>query len=358
MWEGHRGEHERAADQGSESPGFKMSSSLLDPGQRSPPESSLQASQGGSGDVSPPMSDPDPEQGMWMQTAIPGVTQELAPSLPHVSRGSSLDPLSQERVSDLEGSAAAAASYASMQSEEKEEEKPGWGGKEDPGRLQDPAVAPGAAQGDGTVPDGHRDDMHGGGPPGKRQRGEGEGPSLEGGGSSPSEGVLSSCTVVEGLMFPLEYYVRMTRRLSRRQEEVNLEAVIQSQLGKGRKGWKQAPSLAQSSQELPKSDDRLSSTPSVRGEASGCPPVSRESAGSSRGRGRRRLRRKTQQRTSSSTGQLENLEGLIPPLPPERLFLLQKDFIGGEGKAAALPLGSKRRGLEGLEGPVAGRGGV
>ncbi|XP_070811377.1 partner and localizer of BRCA2 [Pituophis catenifer annectens] len=322
-WEGHQGEHERATDQGSESPDFKMSSSLLDPGQRSPPDSSLQASQGGSRYVTTTMSDSDSEQGMWMQTDIPGVTQELPPSLPHTSRGSSLDPLSQENVSDLEDSAAASASCATVQSVEKEEEKPGWGGKEDARRLADSAVTPGAAQGDGTVP-GHRDDMDNGDPPSKKTSGEDEGHSLEVGspplgGVSPSEGVLSSCTVVEGLMFPLEYYVRMTRRLSRHQKEMNLEAVIQSQLGKGRKSRRvthkeQAANPTQPSQELPKSDDRLSSTPSVRGEASGSPPVSLESAGSSRGQGRRslRLRRRTQKRTSFSTDKGRSPPGGFP----------------------------------------------
>lgn len=329
VWEGHQGEHERATGQGSESPGFQRSSSLLDPGQRSPPESSLQASQGGSGDVTPTLSDRDSEQDRRVQTDIPGVTQEPPPSsLPHASGGSSLEPLSPESVSDREDSAAARGSCAGVQNEEKEGEQPGWGRKENPGRLADPAVTPGAAQEDRTAPDWQGDDMDNGDPPSKKTSGEDEGHSLEVGppplgGVTPSKGVLNSCTVVDGLMFPLEYYVRMTRRLSRRQQEVNLEAVIQSQLGKGRKGRRvthreQAANPAQPSQELPKSDDRLSSTPSMRGDSSGSPPLSPESAGSSRGQGRRRLRlrRRTQQRTSFSTGQLEkNSEGLLPPPP-------------------------------------------
>ncbi|NWZ80737.1 PALB2 protein, partial [Poecile atricapillus] len=50
------------------------------------------------------------------------------------------------------------------------------------------------------------------------------------------EGTLSSCTVVEGLLFPVEYYVRTTRRMSNCQRKVDLEAVILSQLGRSKKG--------------------------------------------------------------------------------------------------------------------------
>ncbi|NWT62883.1 PALB2 protein, partial [Erythrocercus mccallii] len=50
------------------------------------------------------------------------------------------------------------------------------------------------------------------------------------------EGMLSSCTVVEGLLFPVEYYVRTTRRMSNCQRKVDLDAVILSQLGRSKKG--------------------------------------------------------------------------------------------------------------------------
>ncbi|NWI91708.1 PALB2 protein, partial [Pitta sordida] len=49
------------------------------------------------------------------------------------------------------------------------------------------------------------------------------------------EGALSSCTVVEGLPFPVEYYVRTTRRMSSCQRKVDLDAVILSQLGRSKK---------------------------------------------------------------------------------------------------------------------------
>ncbi|XP_077130655.1 partner and localizer of BRCA2 [Ranitomeya variabilis] len=42
---------------------------------------------------------------------------------------------------------------------------------------------------------------------------------------------LDSCTLVEGLLFPVEYYVRTTRRMTSCQRKVDLEAVINSQLG-------------------------------------------------------------------------------------------------------------------------------
>ncbi|NXH40741.1 PALB2 protein, partial [Dicaeum eximium] len=50
------------------------------------------------------------------------------------------------------------------------------------------------------------------------------------------EGTLSSCTVVEGLLFPVEYYIRTTRRMASCQRKVDLGAVILSQLGRSKKG--------------------------------------------------------------------------------------------------------------------------
>nr|XP_023670841.1 partner and localizer of BRCA2 isoform X1 [Paramormyrops kingsleyae] len=49
-------------------------------------------------------------------------------------------------------------------------------------------------------------------------------------------GCLDSCTMIEGLLFPVEYYVRTTRRMASAQSHVDLGAVIQSQLSHGRKG--------------------------------------------------------------------------------------------------------------------------
>ncbi|CAJ1054029.1 partner and localizer of BRCA2 isoform X3 [Xyrichtys novacula] len=47
-------------------------------------------------------------------------------------------------------------------------------------------------------------------------------------------GLLDSCTLVEGLLFPAEYYVRTTRRMSSSQSQPNMEAVINTQLNMGR----------------------------------------------------------------------------------------------------------------------------
>ncbi|NXO39022.1 PALB2 protein, partial [Locustella ochotensis] len=59
--------------------------------------------------------------------------------------------------------------------------------------------------------------------------------SPAGKGAAP-ESTLDSCTVVEGLLFPVEYYVRTTRRMSNCQRKVDLDAVILSQLGRSKKG--------------------------------------------------------------------------------------------------------------------------
>ncbi|XP_045850031.1 partner and localizer of BRCA2 isoform X1 [Meles meles] len=53
-----------------------------------------------------------------------------------------------------------------------------------------------------------------------------------------AEGQTHSCTMVEGLLFPAEYYVRTTRRMSNCQRKIALQAVIQSHLGVRKKGFK------------------------------------------------------------------------------------------------------------------------
>ncbi|KAM9363749.1 uncharacterized protein palb2 [Symphorus nematophorus] len=49
-----------------------------------------------------------------------------------------------------------------------------------------------------------------------------------------ASGLLDSCTLVEGLLFPVEYYVRTTRRMSSSQSQPDMHAVILSQLSAGR----------------------------------------------------------------------------------------------------------------------------
>ncbi|XP_031719028.1 partner and localizer of BRCA2 isoform X2 [Anarrhichthys ocellatus] len=47
-------------------------------------------------------------------------------------------------------------------------------------------------------------------------------------------GLLDSCTLVEGLLFPAEYYIRTTRRMTLSQSQPDMQAVILSQLSMGR----------------------------------------------------------------------------------------------------------------------------
>lgn len=47
-------------------------------------------------------------------------------------------------------------------------------------------------------------------------------------------GLLDSCTLVEGLLFPAEYYVRTTRRMASLQSQPDMQAVILGQLNLGR----------------------------------------------------------------------------------------------------------------------------
>ncbi|XP_031981701.1 partner and localizer of BRCA2 [Corvus moneduloides] len=81
------------------------------------------------------------------------------------------------------------------------------------------------------------------------------------------EGTLSSCTVVEGLLFPVEYYVRTTRRMSNCQRKVDLDAVILSQLGRRKKGQRSKckqkdANPSQPSQERAESDSEPGVMPS------------------------------------------------------------------------------------------------
>ncbi|XP_054036540.1 partner and localizer of BRCA2 [Dryobates pubescens] len=66
-----------------------------------------------------------------------------------------------------------------------------------------------------------------------------------------AESTLNSCTVVEGLLFPVEYYVRTTRRMSSCQRKPDLEAVILSQLGRSKKGQRSKGKQKDASSDLP-----------------------------------------------------------------------------------------------------------
>ncbi|XP_068177710.1 partner and localizer of BRCA2 [Antennarius striatus] len=81
-------------------------------------------------------------------------------------------------------------------------------------------------------------------------------------------GLLESCTLVEGLLFPAEYYIRTTRRMTSSQSQPDVQAVILSQLNIGRhrrsrgrgKGWNgRAPS--------PSAGRRVDSSPAADASA-------------------------------------------------------------------------------------------
>ncbi|KAM9209928.1 partner and localizer of BRCA2 isoform 2-T2 [Dugong dugon] len=72
-----------------------------------------------------------------------------------------------------------------------------------------------------------------------------------------------SCTMLEGLLFPAEYYVRTTRSMSHRQRNVALEAVNQSHLDVKKKGFKNketTENLNLSYEETDQSEIRVSDT--------------------------------------------------------------------------------------------------
>ncbi|XP_069342050.1 partner and localizer of BRCA2 isoform X7 [Eulemur rufifrons] len=68
--------------------------------------------------------------------------------------------------------------------------------------------------------------------------GQSKRPNLDAISPVSTENEIHSCTMLEGLLFPAEYYVRTTRRMSNCQRKVALEAVIQSHLGVRKKGSK------------------------------------------------------------------------------------------------------------------------
>ncbi|KAA8595256.1 hypothetical protein FQN60_012391 [Etheostoma spectabile] len=63
---------------------------------------------------------------------------------------------------------------------------------------------------------------------------EGKRELIEGEHDVKGVGLLDSCTLVDGLLFPAEYYVRTTRRMTSSQSQPDMQAVILSQLSAGR----------------------------------------------------------------------------------------------------------------------------
>nr|XP_003930240.2 LOW QUALITY PROTEIN: partner and localizer of BRCA2 [Saimiri boliviensis boliviensis] len=83
--------------------------------------------------------------------------------------------------------------------------------------------------------------------------------------TSPLPAEKHSCTMLEGLLFPAEYYVRTTRSMSNCQRKVAVEAVIQSHLDVKKKGLKNknkdaSKNLNLSNEETDQSEIRMSDT--------------------------------------------------------------------------------------------------
>ncbi|XP_021496319.1 partner and localizer of BRCA2 [Meriones unguiculatus] len=91
----------------------------------------------------------------------------------------------------------------------------------------------------------------------------------------PTESQVHSCTMLEGLLFPAEYYVRTTRRMSDHQRKIALEAVIQSHLGIKKKGLKNKKKATEtvvlSSEETDQSGSSVLATGTGQ-SSSGSPP--------------------------------------------------------------------------------------
>ncbi|XP_051751098.1 partner and localizer of BRCA2 isoform X2 [Ctenopharyngodon idella] len=100
--------------------------------------------------------------------------------------------------------------------------------------------------------------------------------------SSFTSGILDSCTLVEGLPFPVEYYIRTTRRMAASHSSVDLDAVIYSQLtgGRGRRRLSQSQMSGRGHMTPERSESVSKSTDQARCRGKG--------QRGRRGRGRRR----------------------------------------------------------------------
>lgn len=90
-----------------------------------------------------------------------------------------------------------------------------------------------------------------------------------------SVGLLDSCTLVEGLLFPVEYYVRTTRRMTFSQSQPDMQAVILSQLSMGQRrsrGRGHSRGLYRNTQTNERSDQRSRTDLSSLVTASAEPP--------------------------------------------------------------------------------------
>nr|XP_020660447.1 partner and localizer of BRCA2 isoform X1 [Pogona vitticeps] len=310
--------------------------------------------EGGSSGITPVVPEPERSQ----ETILPSLSHSLACRSSQAGRGASPD---HPREAGILAFAEGAVAQADFQNARKEpalvekEQVQGQAVEENPGGWAGSAVSGGPAPHvwlgeERTCREAENSGSYNGDSSISRPNAEGLGdrleagsPFLEGDSSAASpKNVLSSCTVVEGLLFPVEYYVRTTRRMSSCQREVNLEAVIQSQLGKSRRG-KRLPhkeTLAERGEGLPAlgahgatasplppaSPSRVSGAVSRR---SSCLAESEEILPP---RGRGRLGRGASSCTSQDLLEVTRPEA-ASGLPPRG-----KEGSSGEGRAAAFQL--------------------
>lgn len=102
-------------------------------------------------------------------------------------------------------------------------------------------------------------------------------------------GLLDSCTLVEGLLFPAEYYVRTTRRMASSQSQPDMQAVILSQLNmrRHRRSRGRGRSLNENAhgQEVSDPDSRTDvSSPPVESASSGPRSKSQDASSELNGR--------------------------------------------------------------------------
>ncbi|NXH21914.1 PALB2 protein, partial [Bucco capensis] len=184
---------------------------------------------------------------------------------------------------------------------------------------------------------------------------------------------LGSCTVVEGLLFPLEYYIRTTRRMASCQSKGNLGAVILSQLGRSKKGQRSKQKDANPDQPSPGSAEndlesgvRLfpspgadpahpsspqSSLPASSGSSTSLGSASQSSITSAQraqrpAQGRLKGRRRSSCKASAQQLSQELTEGLAFLTPGESSSLLSSEAHkeSCEAKLDKAPSGESRRG--------------
>ncbi|XP_006148362.1 partner and localizer of BRCA2 isoform X3 [Tupaia chinensis] len=141
-----------------------------------------------------------------------------------------------------------------------------------------------------------------------------------------TENQTHSCTMLEGLLFPAEYYVRTTRHMSNCQRKVAVDAVIQSHLGARKKGYKNknktTKDLNLSSEEMDQSEmsDTCTGQHSLRSPSQKLlslaevnPPIgSTEDNDFSRKAVSQTTVRYTGKRKSTCTPELDHCEPLLP----------------------------------------------